>query len=287
MTDAPEPPSAPPREPPPQAAPEPAPAPAPAPASPQQRPPWLPIAIGVAAAVILGLGFIAYRSMSGGVAPDAYTVEAFTPQSELITASERVPGYEAPDATSPQVVTFGGGVTLNVTGRVSRGLGNDWYAVAWNDRTVFVRQADAVAGAGAPPTVAEREEEPEEEVKEDDKPDLVEEPEEDVVAEAPSPSWGLEISDVSWVREPNSRDFARHFPRRALDQGQSGRVTLDCVIAGNGRLDCSVAQESPSGYGFGEAALSISRNARVRSTLPDGSPAAGRHLRLPLSFRAG
>jgi TonB family protein len=283
MTDAPEPPSAPPPELPPQPAPE----PAPAAASPQQRPPWLPIAIGAAAAVILGLGFLAYRSMSGGAAEDAYTVEAYAPQTELITASERVPGYEAPDAASPQAVTFGAGVTLNVTGRVSRGLGNDWYAVAWNERTVFVRQSDAVAGEGAPPPVAQREEEPEEEVKEDDKPDPLEEPDEEEVAEAPAPTWGLEISDVSWVREPSSRDFARYFPRRALDQGQSGRVTLDCVIAGNGRLDCSVAQESPSGYGFGDAALSISRNARVRPTLPDGSPAAGRHLRLPLSFRAG
>jgi periplasmic protein TonB len=283
MTDAPEPPSAPPPEPPPQSAPEAAPPPASAP----QRPPWLPIAIGAAAAVILGLGFLVYRSMSGGAAEDAYTVEAYTPQTELITASERVPGYEAPDTASPQAVTFGAGVTLNVTGRVSRGLGNDWYAVAWNDRTVFVRQADAVTGAGAPPPVAVREEEPDEEVKEEEKPDPLEEPDEEEVAEAPAPTWGLEISDVSWVREPNSRDFARYFPRRALDQGQSGRVTLDCVIAGNGRLDCSVAQESPSGYGFGEAALDISRNARVRPTLPDGSSAAGRHLRLPLSFRAG
>lgn len=283
MTDVPEPPSAPPPEPPPQPAPE----SAPPPASPPQRPPWLPIAIGVAAVVILGLGFLAYRSMTGGAAQDAYTVEAYAPQTELITASERVTGYEAPDLASPQAVTFGAGVTLNVTGRVSRGLGNDWYAVAWNGRTVFVRTADAVAGAGAPPPPVVREEEPEEEVKEDEKPDALEEPDEEEVAEAPAPSWGLEISDVNWIREPSSRDFARYFPRRALDQGQSGRVTLDCVISGNGRLDCSVAQESPSGYGFGEAALDISRQARVRPTLPDGSPAAGRHLRLPLSFRAG
>ena len=281
MTDAPEPPSAPPPEQ--QQKPEAAPVPAPA-----QRPPWLPIAIGVAAAVVLGLGFLVYRSLSGGAVRDAYTVEAYTPQTELITASERVPGYEAPDAASQQAVTFGAGVTLNVTGRVSRGLGGDWFAVTWNDRTVFVRQSDAVTGEGAPPTVAEREEEPEEEIREDDKPNPLEEPDgEQNVAEAPAPSWGLEISDVSWVREPNSRDFARYFPRRALDQGQSGSVTLDCVIGGNGGLNCSVAQESPSGYGFGDAALSIARNSRVRSTLPDGSPAAGRHLRLPLSFRAG
>jgi protein TonB len=121
------------------------------------------------------------------------------------------------------------------------------------------------------------------------KPELEEPHDEEEVAviEEPQPSWGLEISDVQWVREPSSRDFARYFPRRALDEGQSGSVTLDCVIGGNGRLDCSVAHESPSGYGFGDAAINIARQTRVRSTLPDGSPAAGRHLRLPLSFRAG
>src|SRR5262245_50072810 len=109
MTDVPEPPSAPPPEQPPEPQPEPLPqaAPQPAPeAAPQavaaQRPPWLPIAIGAGAALLLLVGFLVFRSMSGGAAQDAYTVEAYTPQTELITASDRVAGYEAPDVASAQ-----------------------------------------------------------------------------------------------------------------------------------------------------------------------------------------
>jgi TonB family protein len=280
MTETPEPPQQPEPAPPPQAA-----APVPAPQAPV---PWRPILIGAAVAGLLLVGFfVVQQQLAGRAADEAFTVEPFTPQTELIAGRERAPGYEQPDTASLVAVEFGAGVTLNVTGRVSRGLGNDWYAVAWNDRVVFVRQADAVAGSGAPPSMAVREEEPEEiKLPEEEE----EKPDEDVFAEfPPAPDSGgtLSIGEVAWIREPTSRDFARYFPRQALDDGQSGRVTLDCAIAGNGRLDCSVGSESPQGYGFGDAAMNISRQLRVQSRLPDGSPAAGRRMRLPLSFQAG
>jgi TonB family protein len=243
------------------------------------------ILIAVGVAVVLGIAVFAWQSNFSGGGDEAYTVEPYTPQTELISARERVPGHDAPDGASETVVVFGQSVTLMVTGRVARGLGNDWYAVAWNGRTVFVRQQDVVAGSGAPPTPVVREEEEEEEIIEE-KP-AEEELEEEEIVEAPSPGGTLDIGDVAWAREPNARDFARYFPRRALDSGTSGRVVLDCGIAGNGRLDCSVASESPGGQGFGQAAMSISRQLRVRSTLPDGSPAAGRRMRLPLTFQAG
>lgn len=237
------------------------------------------------ATVVLSQGGLFGR---GGGDAESYAVEPFTPATELITARERVEAYAQPDTGSAVVVMFGEGVTLNVTGRVSRGLNNDWYVISWNDRTAFVRQQDAVAGSGAPPTPEVRERPEEEELEEEKEP---EEEEEDPFAEeeqvAVAPSGTLGIGDVNWIREPSARDFARFYPTSALDAGQSGRVVLDCVIAPNGRLDCSVADESPGGRGFGQAALSISRQVRVRSTLPDGSPAAGRHMRLPLSFRAG
>lgn len=275
-------------EPTPEAAPPQADAAAPAAAATQARPPWLPILIGVGAAVLLIAALLVWGPRMFGGDPNAYTIETYAPTTELISARERVPGYEAPDAASPVAVQFGAGVTLHVTGRVARGIGNDWYAVAWNERTVFVRQADVVEGSGAPPAPVVREEEPEPEVVEDKPEDKL--PTQDEIVDAfpePAPTYGLEISDVSWIREPTSRDFARYFPRRALDQGQSGRVVLDCLIGDNGRLSCSVAQESPSGYGFGQAGMNISRQLRVQSRLPNGSPAAGRRLRLPLSFQAG
>jgi len=238
-------------------------------------------------ALALLAAFFVWRTQFSGPSEAAYTVQPYTPPTELIASRERVPGRAAPDDGSEILVEFGQGVTLNVTGRVSRGLGNDWYAIAWNDTTAFIRQSDAVSGSGAPPGMPERvEPEEEEEVVKPEEEEQVEEEAFPNVPE-PAPTWGLEISDVQWVHEPSSRDFARYFPRRALDEGQSGNVTLDCVIGGNGRLTCSVASESPSGYGFGDAAISIAGQTRVRNQLRDGSPAAGRHLRLPLSFRAG
>lgn len=249
--------------------------------------PWIPIAIIAAIAAALLAGVFAWRSFSGdGEVESSYVVQPYTPTTELITARDRVEARAEPNAASRVVVIFGQGVTLNVSGRVQHGLGNDWYAIAWNNQTAFIRTQDVVPGSGAPPAPVVRERQPEEEEEEEEKPDELTE-EEEQVADAPSFGGGaLGIGDVNWIREPNARDFARYFPDEALEEGQSGNVTLSCIIGGSGRLACSIASENPSGYGFGQAAIGISRQLRVRTTLPDGSSAEGREMRLPLSFRA-
>lgn len=251
--------------------------------------PWLPILIGIAVIAVLAAGFAAWRMQTGRAVDDAYVVEPYTPPTELISASERVRGHEAPDTAAPVAVEFGAGVTLNVTGRVARGLGNDWFAVGWNERTVFVRVQDTSTGSGAPPVPIVRERPPEEILVEELKPDpLGEDEESEPVVESPfAPSGQLSMGDVNWVRAPSARDFARFYPNAALDNGQSGNVTLDCIIGGGGQLACSVASESPGGQGFGRAAIGISRQLRVDTRLQDGSSASGRNLILPLAFRAG
>ena len=285
----------------PQAPSQPAPPPAPPPQAAPSYEPALPpppsnlarplIVAGLLAVLLVG-GYFVFQNIPRWMGPPAenqYTVEPFTPQTELVAASERVEARAAPDAAAPIVVVFGQGATISVNGRVSRGLGGDWYAISWNNRTAFVRQSDAVSGSGAPPVPEVREPQPEEEKQkpEDEEDNDFPSVEDEVAEAAPTPSGQLEMGDVSWARAPNARDFARYYPTDALDAGRSGRVTLDCVIGGSGRLDCSVASESPGGQGFGDAALGISRQVRVRSRLPDGSPAEGRRLRLPLAFRAG
>lgn len=273
--------------------------PPPAPAPPAAVPPagalahlpWRPILIGVAVIALLIAGFAVWRTQFAGGSDEPVVVEPYTPPSELISARERVRGHDQPDASSPVAVEFGAGVTLNVTGRVQRGLAGDWYAVNWNERTVFVRLQDATPGSGAPPVPEVRERKPEDEIEEEDedKPETLGEDDDDVrVIQPPfTPSGTLSMGDVSWARAPNARDFARFYPDRALDNGVSGSVTLDCIIGGGGRLACSVASESPVGQGFGRAAISISRQVRVDTTLPDGSSASGRNLIMPLQFRAG
>jgi TonB family protein len=257
--------------------------------TPAARPiPWLPILAAVTIVLaMLVAGVFAWRAFAPrGPQEETYVVQPYRPTTELITARDRIEARAEPDDAARVVVIFGQGVTLNVSGRVQRGLGNDWYAIAWNNQTAFVRTQDAVAGSGAPPTAEVRERQPEEdEDKEEEKPDDLTNQEEQPTAPAPSGA-ALGVGDVNWVREPSARDFARFFPDEALEDGQSGNVTLSCIIGGSGRLACSVASESPSGYGFGQAAIGISRQLRVRSTLPDGSSAEGREMQLPLSFRA-
>ncbi|MGH6951917.1 MAG: TonB family protein, partial [Vitreimonas sp.] len=243
----------------------------------------------IAALVVIALavgGYFLVRSGLLGGAPtqEAYVVAPYAPQQQLVSARERVLAHAQPDASSPVVVMFGAGAPLDVNGRVSRGIGNDWYRIAWNGQTAFVRQPDAVAGGEAPPGIAERpkpEEEEEKPAEEEEKPDDAE------LAEFPPlPRASFGLSDVRWVREPGARDFARFYPHRALDQGRSGRVVLDCTITARGALDCSVAEENPPGWGFGDAAVNIARQARVEPTTRDGRSVAGEHLRLPLQFRA-
>lgn len=245
-------------------------------------------------AVMIALGLGAYFVAQSGVfrgGPNsalAYTVQAYAPQTELVTASEHVMAHAQPDIASPGIVMFGQGVTLVVNGRVSRGLGDDWYAITWNNRRAFVRVSDAVAGAGAPPAPAEHQVQQPREVKPED----AEEPalaDNDLpsIPEPQASSFGSELRNVEWIRAPSARDFARYYPDRALEEGQSGRVVLDCTAEASGRLNCSVAEESPRGFRFGQAALAISRQVRIQPTQADGRSVAGGHLTLPLNFRAG
>lgn len=280
-----EPPAPPPEAPPPASE---AAAPQPAPMSfAVSKLPWIAILAVAGLVAVLVAGVMSWQAMTGrSVDESAYVVQPFTPSEEIITARDRVEARAEPDTASPVVVMFGQGVTLNINGRVSRGIGNEWFQIAWNNRVAFVRAQDAVTGSGAPPAPIVRERPPQELEEEEEKPDEEIKPEEEEVAELPSRGGALGVGDVNWVREPSARDFARYFPDDALDEGQSGNVTLSCIIGGSGRLACSVASESPDGYGFGNAAIGISRQLRVRTTLPDGSSAEGREMRLPLSFRA-
>jgi protein TonB len=95
------------------------------------------------------------------------------------------------------------------------------------------------------------------------------------------------ITNPQWLERPDGRDFARHYPPRALERGREGRVTLDCVVNADGRISCSVANEDPDGWGFGEAAIRISRSFKIAPRLENGAPTEGGRLRVPITFRLG
>lgn len=100
----------------------------------------------------------------------------------------------------------------------------------------------------------------------------------------PAPPTPSVITDPTWLQRPDGRDFARHYPPRALDRGQEGRVTLDCIVNADGRISCTVTAEEPSGWGFGEAAIRISRSFRMAPATRDGAPTSGGRVRVPIRF---
>jgi TonB family protein len=247
-----------------------------------------PFLIGAFALALFALGAYVFSQsgglMSGSQSAGVYTVAPYTPPSQLVSAHDHVMAYVRPDTASPGVIMFGPGVALTVTGRVSRGFANDWYAITWDGHTAFVRQQDAVAGAAtAPPPTAPRVAPLPPRVEEKPDADVPDFPDE---APPPVASGPFELRGVRWASRPGRRDYERAYPERALNNGQSGHVTLDCIASGSGALDCSVAVELPRGYGFGGAALGLARQFRLEATTSDGRPVAGGHIQVPVEFRA-
>jgi protein TonB len=91
---------------------------------------------------------------------------------------------------------------------------------------------------------------------------------------------------VVWAQRPSARRISELYPARALREGLGGRVELDCSVRANLSLACGVATESPSGLGFGRAALGASSSYRARSTMSDGSEAIGARTRIVVQFLA-
>lgn len=100
----------------------------------------------------------------------------------------------------------------------------------------------------------------------------------------PAPPTPSVITNPQWLERPNARDFARYYPERALERGQEGRVNLACIVAADGRISCSVTSEDPQGWGFGEAALRISRHFRMSPQTRDGAATSGGRVNVPIRF---
>jgi protein TonB len=103
----------------------------------------------------------------------------------------------------------------------------------------------------------------------------------------PSPPVAQVLTGMVWLERPSAQDFNRYYPTRASEREQEGRVVLDCIVSGDGRIACSVASEDPTGWGFGEAALRISRNFRAAAQTSDGRATTGGRTRVPITFRLG
>ncbi len=93
------------------------------------------------------------------------------------------------------------------------------------------------------------------------------------------------IRDPNWLSRPSAEELNREYPERALTMGKTGVAFLDCTVTASGALaGCSVASETPAGFGFGSAALRLSKLFKMSPRTEDGLPVGGASVHIPLRF---
>ena len=72
------------------------------------------------------------------------------------------------------------------------------------------------------------------------------------------------------LNAPDAQTLIDNFPVIALATGVSGRAVLTCAITPEGESECTAAEETPVGMGFGAAAEQIARDWRFSPSIEDG-----------------
>jgi protein TonB len=93
----------------------------------------------------------------------------------------------------------------------------------------------------------------------------------------------VEVLAPRWLERP--RNLAAYYPPRALARNIEGAVRLNCLVRTSGLLECAVVSETPTGWGFGEAAMRIAHAHRMAPAMRDGAPVEGRYaMRVPFQI---
>jgi len=104
-----------------------------------------------------------------------------------------------------------------------------------------------------------------------------------VIAAFAAPAAAQHVQPVPWaVQQPSARDFRDTYTAGALAADVTGRVELMCTVTDEYKLDCAIHTETPPDYGFGPAALRLSRLYVVSPEHP-GMRIGGRVL-LPIRY---
>jgi len=93
-----------------------------------------------------------------------------------------------------------------------------------------------------------------------------------------------DASNAHLVSVPDAASLSDHFPVAALARGVSGRAVLSCAVAADGSSQCTAAEETPAGSGFGAAAVSLAQGWRFTPRLENGQAVAST-VRLPIVFQ--
>jgi protein TonB len=101
---------------------------------------------------------------------------------------------------------------------------------------------------------------------------------------APDPP--IVIHHADWEKFPDGRTFRAFYPKAARESRVEGRVTMHCSVLATGALTrCSTVDESPTGWGFGDAALGMASAFRMKRVTPSGQSVAGGTIAIPMVFQ--
>jgi protein TonB len=97
-------------------------------------------------------------------------------------------------------------------------------------------------------------------------------------------SGGGSVRDADWIVKPEDK-MPKFNPWRARAKGVSGDVLLHCQVAPDSTArNCRIVHESPGGYGFGEAALKVSRYFRLSPPMVNGAPRYEIWVPIPIAW---
>lgn len=94
------------------------------------------------------------------------------------------------------------------------------------------------------------------------------------------------IGRPQWAAIPSGDDLMAAYPSDAAKAGVlTARVVLGCQVIADGSLTgCAVESEDPAGYGIGQATLALSPTFRLGIWTPEGLPAIGGTVHVPIRY---